>query len=330
MLDRRTFVAMTGGALLGLSSSLRAQGPVAARRIGFLSGFARADIENFLGQLRPELEKLGWTDGRNIVLLEPLTSGGDNRRLQFMAGELVAQGPDLILVQTVPATRALMLATKAIPIVMVGVGNPVELGIVADYRMPGGNVTGSNYLANEYAGKLLQLLKEAVPRLRSVAIFVNPSNEAAAPLAKQIRVDSAAFGMQAQIIEVSGKGDFDAAFEAIGNAKTEAILLPPEPVIQANRDAIATFAQTHGLPLANVGGSRGLPASGLIAYGPSRDEFPRLAARYVDRILKGAKPGDLPVEQPTRFVLTINLKSAKVLGLTIPQSMLLRADEVIQ
>jgi ABC-type uncharacterized transport system substrate-binding protein len=177
-----------------------------------------------------------------------------------MAAELVAQGPDLILVQTVPATRALMQAAKSIPIVMMGVGNPVELGIVADYRKPGGNVTGSNYLANEFAGKLLQLLKE----------------------------------------------------------------------ISSNRDAIAGFAQIHGLPLVVVGGSRTLPASGLMAYGPTRDEYAHLAARYVDRILKGAKPGDHSIEQPTRFNLVINLKAAKALGLTIPQALLQRADEVIQ
>src|SRR5207244_1902588 len=124
--------------------------------------------------------------------------------------------------------------------------------------------------------KLLQLLKEAAPRLRSVALFINPSNEAAAPLVKQMRADAAAFGMQAQIVEVSGKGDFEAAFSAIRSANTESILLPPEALIQSNRDAIAAFAQTHGLPLANVGGSRGLPASGLIAYGPTREEYAQL------------------------------------------------------
>ena len=136
--------------------------------------------------------------------------------------------------------------------------------------------------------------------------------------------------MQLLVVEVRGKGDFEAAFAAIRRENTESILLPPESLIQSNKDAIAGFAQTQGLPLANVGGSRVLPTSGLIAYGPTRDEYAHLAARYVDRILKGAKPGDLSVEQPTRFVLTINLKAAKVLGLTIPQSLLLRADEVIQ
>ena len=227
-MDRRTFVAIAGGALLALSANLRAQGQVTTRRIAFLSAFPRADIEVFLGLIRPELEKLGWTDGRNIVLLEPRTAEGRNELLPSMAAELVAQGPDLILVQTVPATRALMQATKSIPIVMYAVGNPVELGIVADYRKPGGNVTGSSYLANEYARKLLQLLKEAAPGLRSVAVFVNPSNEAAAPFVKQMRADAVALGMQVQIVEVSGPGDFEAAFAAIRSANTQSILLIPE------------------------------------------------------------------------------------------------------
>ena len=158
MIDRRDFMAIGGGALLALYLNQHAQGQVTMRRIGLLTGFPRADIEFFLSQLRPELEKLGWTEGRNIVLLEPRTSGGDNARLPSAAAGLVAEAPDLILVQTVPATRALMQATKSIPIVMVGVGNPVDLGIVAGYVKPGGNVTGSSYLANEYSLKLLQLL----------------------------------------------------------------------------------------------------------------------------------------------------------------------------
>ena len=329
-MDRRTFVALAGGAVLGLSSNLLAQGQATPRRIGLISTFSRPDIEFFLSLLRPELEKLGWTDGRNILLLEPRTTGGDNARLPSLASELVAEGPSLILVQSVPATRILMQATKSIPIVMVGVANPVELGIVSGFVKPGGNITGASFLGNEFAGKLLQLLKEAAPRLRSVALFVNPSNEAVAQFVKHMRADAVALGMQTQVVEVSSPGEFEPAFAAIRRANTESILLPPEPLIQSKRDAIADFAQTHGLPLAVVGGSRVLPASGLIAFGSARDEYARLAARYVDQILRGTKPGDLAIEQPTRFHLVINLKSAKALGLPIPQSLLLRADEVIQ
>ena len=305
-----------------------AQGQAAPRRIGFLSAFARSEIEALLSELRPELEKLGWTDGRNIVLLEPRTTEGRNELLPPLAAELVAQGPDLILVQTVPATRALMQATTTIPIVMIGVGNPVEYGVVADYGKPGGNVTGSSYLADESIRKLLHLVKEAAPRLRSIALFTNPSNEAAAAMVKQTRADALALGMQLQIVEVFGKGDFEAAFAAIRNANTESILLPPEPLIRSHSGAIAAFAQAHGLPLAVVG--RALPAGFLMTFGPSFGQYPQITARYVDRILKGARPGDLPIEQPTRFELVINLKAAKALGITIPPSLLLRADEVIQ
>ena len=187
---------------MGLSPNLWAQGTTTTRRIGFLSTFSGANVEAFLAQLRPELERLGWTDARNIVILEPRTTG-DHARLTPLASELVAQGPDLILVQSVPATRALMQATKSIPIVMVGVANPVELGIVAGFVKPGGNVTGSSFLGNEFAGKLLQLLKEAAPRLRSVAVFVNPSNEAVAQWVTHMQADAVGIGMQAQVIEVS-------------------------------------------------------------------------------------------------------------------------------
>ena len=312
---------------LGALALVWAQVP---RRIAFLSGFPRADVDASLGAIRAEVGKLGWIDGRNIVLLEPRTAEGRNELLPAMAVEIVAQGPDLILTQTLPATRALMQATKSIPIVMYAVGNPVEAGIVADYRKPGGNVTGSSFMANEYARKLLQLLKEAVPSLRSVAMFANPSNEASDGLSKQMRADAVALGMQAQIAEVRGQGDFEAAFAAIRSANTQAILLPPEPLILSKREAIAAFAQTHRLPLVVVGTRNLLPAGGLMVFGPARDEYAQLAARYIDRILKGAKPGDLAVEQTTRFNFVINLKAAKALGLTIPPALLLRADEVIQ
>lgn len=313
-----------------MAAAVRAQGTGKTRRIGFLSLFTRGDMETFLTQVRPELEKLGWVDGRNIEVLEPRTTEGSNEGLPAAAAELVAQRPEVILVQTLPATRALMQATKSIPIVMVGVGNPVELGIVTDYRKPGGNVTGSSYMANEYAAKLLQVLKEAAPRLRSVALFTNPSNEAAAPFVRQMRADALALGMQLQVIEITGKDDFEPAFAVIRGASTQSILLPPEPLILSKRDAIAAFAQAHGLPLAVVGRSRFLPAAGLVAFGPAQEEYAQLAVRYINEIFKGARPGDLAIEQTTRFNLAINLKTAKALGLTIPQSLLVRADELIR
>ena len=325
MIDRRAFLAIAGGALVPLSLLAQAQGTT--HRIGLLSPGSRTDAEVTVNLLRLELNKLGWTDGRNIVLLEPRIAEGRNERLPTLAAELVAQNPDVIVVQSVPGTRALMQATKTIAIVMYAVGNPVEVGLVADFRNPGGNVTGLSILADETLRKLLQLLKEAAPRVRSVALFVNPTNEAVPPLLKVMRADTAGLGMRLQVIEVSTPGDFEPAFAAILRENTESIMLPPEPLILSKRDTIAEFAQRHGLLLALAAPRRLLPAGGLIAYGPTRDEYAQIAARYVDKILKGAKPADLPIQQPTKFELGINLKTAEALGLTIPQSLRLRADE---
>ena len=328
-MKRRRFVLHGVGATLACAVCRPASSQATPRRIVFFTLFTRANVEVFLGLLRTEMQKLGWTDGRNMTL-ELRSTEGRNDLLPVAAAEIVAQAPDLLLVQSLPATRALMQATKTLPIVMVSVGNPVENGLVANYGMPGGNATGSVYPADEAMRKLLQLLKEAVPRLRSVALFTNPSNEAAAPMVRLLRADALAMGLEIQVVEVVAKGDFEAAFAAIRSAKTQAILLPPEALIVSQREAIAGFAQSLGLPLAILAASRGLAASGLMAFGPSRIEFAQIAARQADRILKGAKPGELPIEQPTRFELAINVRAARAMGLTIPQALLLRADEVIE
>lgn len=330
MPGRRDFIAGAARLLLATAAGRDARGQASPPRIGFLNAFELATAENFYELLRPELHKLGWSDGRNIQLLPPKASGGRNELLPAMAAELVDQAPALILVQSLPATRAAMQATRSIPIVMVSVGSPVEYGIVADYRKPGGNVTGSRYPNEEATGKLLQFLKEAAPRLRSVALFANPNNEAAPAMARRNRADATALGLQLQVVEVQGAGDFEAAFAAIARAGTESILLPPEPLILTHRELIAAFAHKQGLPLVLVGVGRALPASGLMAFGPPRAEYAEITARFINRVLKGAKPAELPIEQPTRFELTVNLKTAQALGLSLPQSLLLRATEVIR
>lgn len=330
MPNRRTFVATTGTMLLGIARGLRAQVAPAPRRIGVLSPYARADTEALLAMVRQELDKLGWTDGRNIAFLEPRMAV-PTASLPAAAAEIIAQGPDLVLVQSAPGTRALMQATKEIPIVMISVGDPVEYGMVASYARPGGNVTGSSYLVYDSSVKTLQLLKEAAPQLRSVAMFANPGNEGNGPSRiRQAGANAAAVGMQLQVVEVRGAGDFDGAFAAIERERAESILLPPEPLILSKREAIGAFAVAHRLPLAVVASSRFLPPGGLFSYGPSRAQYAEFAARYVDHIFRGAKPAELPVEQPARFELAINLKTAAAIGLTIPQTVLLLADEVIR
>jgi len=329
-MDRRAFVALAGSVVVPLPAGVRAQGHGPMRRIGYLSAFSRPDIEIFLALLRPELDRLGWTEGRNLVFLEVRTTEGRNERLPALAAEIAAQQPDLVLVQSAPATRAMMQATTSIPLVMIGVGNPLEMGVVANLAKPGGNVTGSGYLADESILKLLQLLKEAVPRLRSVALFVNPSNEGAAPLVRQFRTDAATQGMRLQLVEVTGPADFDAAFAAIRREGTESILLPPEPLIRGNRASIASFAQAHGLPLAITGSSIYLAPGALMSYGPTTAQYAQLTARYIDRILRGGRPGDLAIEQPSRFELAISTVAAQALGLALSDALLQRADRIIR
>jgi putative ABC transport system substrate-binding protein len=321
-------LAGSGAALLTLLIAPGSHPQTAVRRIGFLSGFARAGTEANVKLLRQELAKLGWIDGGNIRFLELRAADGLNERLPAMATELIAEAPDLIVVQSTPATRAAMQATRTIPIVMWSVGNPLENGLVASLRHPGGNVTGTSFLADESIRKLLQMLKETAPRLQSVAFFVNPTNEAAGPLLKFIRADTPALGLRAQIVEVSSPDDFARGFDAILRERTDSILLIPEPLILSKREDIGAFAQRHKLPLAVVGGRTVMPAGALIGYAPAI-QYPQLTARYIDQILKGARPGDLPVEQPNRFDLLINLQTANALGLGIPPSMLL-VGEVIE
>ena len=328
-MKRRRFVLHGVGASLACAIGRPALGQATPRRIVLLTLFTRADSDFLFGMIRTELQKLGWTDSANVTL-ELRSTEGRTDLLPAAASDIVAQAPELLLAQTLPATRALMQATKSIPILMISVGNPVEHGLVSNYRKPGGNVTGSVYPADEVMRKLLQLLKEAAPRLRSVSLFINPSNEAAAPMARLLRTDARAMGLELQVVEVVAKGDFEAAFEAIRSAKAQAILLPPEPLIVSQRESIAGFAKSLGLLMAVAGSSRGLPASGLMAFTASRIEFAQIAARQADRILKGAKPGELPIELPAHFDLVINLRAAKALGLTIPQTLLLRANEVIE
>ena len=327
-MDRRRFAAGAGATLLAFATAADAQPTRAPRRIALLSAFARADIDLFVGLLRVELAKLGWQDGRTVVLLPVRTSEGRNDQLPALAREVVAEQPDIVLVQSAPATRAAMQATSTIPIVMVGVGNPIDYGMVADYGKPGGNVTGSSYLADESTLKTLELLREAMPGVRSVALFANPTNEAAAPMVKRFRAAAESHRLRVQVLDVSKPADVDAAFPAIVAQRTEAILLPPEPLIRSRRAAIGSFAHASRIALVVVGSSVYLPPGALMSYGPTTAQYAGLTARYVDRILNGAKPGELAVEQPSRFELVIDLAAAHAIGVTVPDGLLQRADEV--
>ena len=295
-----------------------------------LSGFGEADTKAFLDLVQPELDRVGWAAGRDVVLLPPRTAEGRYERLQALAAEVLAERPDIILVQSAPATRAAMEATRTIPIVMVGTGDPVAYGLVADLRRPGGNVTGSSYLADESIFKALQILKEAVPRIGSVAVPYNAGNEAVVRLMKELPAAASAMSIKVHALPVKAPADFDEMFRLIARERTESVLLAPEPLLRTHRAALADAALKQRLPLAIVGDPAYLPPNGLLSFGPTRLQYARITARYVDAILRGANPSGLPVEQPAKFDLAISVRTAKALGIAIPQDLLLRADEVIQ
>jgi putative ABC transport system substrate-binding protein len=325
MNPRRTFLLAAAG--IAFPWHAHAQATPSLRRIAFLSPFPRADVDAVVKALRPALERLGWHEGRTITLLEPRTSEGQYDRLPALAVEVVALRPDVILVQSAPATRALVAATTTIPIVMVGVGDPVAYGIVRSLAEPGGNVTGAAYLADESARKALGLLKEIAPRIRSVAVFTRPDNEGDPYLRRMLAGAAKTLGLDVRFVDVRSASDFAPAFATIARLRADALLLGPEALLRSQRFAIGKFAFEQRLPFAIIGGKRYLDAQPLLTYGPAFDQYPSLAASYVDRIFRGANPAKLPVEQPTKFELGLNEAVASTLGLTIPQSIRIQATE---
>lgn len=324
MIDRRAFLA--AAAFLAGRSAF-AQPTAGLRRIAFLTGFDRSNVDALVKPLLAELEKLGWHEGRTIALLEPRFADGKYDLLPAMAAELVALKPDVILAASAPATRALMKATSIIPIVMVSVGDPVAYGIVRSLAEPGGNVTGAAFLADESARKAVALLKEIAPRVRIVAFFGRPENEGYLPMVRVLNEAAPALKVEFRFVEVRTAADFEPAFAAILRMPADALVMPPEPLILGQRVAIAKFAAANKLPLVIVGNRRLLDAGPLLTYGPARDVYPALAASYVDRILRGANPAKLPVEQPSKFELGLNPAVATALGLAIPQSLRIQAGE---
>jgi len=324
MPDRRSFLVAATSLAAGAALAQPAGGP---RRIAFLTAFDSSAVDALVKPLLAELDKLGWHEGRTITLLESRFANGQYDRLPAMAAELVALKPDVILVASAPATLALMKATSTIPIVMVSVGDPVAYGIVRSLAEPGGNVTGAAFMADESARKAVALLKEIAPRTRIVAVFAHPENAGYPQLVRVLTETAPALKVEIKIVDVRAAADFAPAFAAILRLRADALLVIPEPLIISQRFAIAKFAAENKLPLAIVGNKRLLDAGPLLTYGPARDVYPALAARYVDRILRGANPAKLPVEQPTKFELGLNDATATALGLTIPQSIRIQAAE---
>ncbi|MBI4608779.1 MAG: ABC transporter substrate-binding protein [Candidatus Rokubacteria bacterium] len=303
-----------------------AQAPAKVARLGHLGhGLESGLIEAF----REGLREFGYIEGQNIAF-EYRYAEGRVERLAELAAELVRLKVDVIVSNGTPATRAAKQATSTIPIVMVGVGlDPVEIGLVASLARPGGNVTGVAALGTELWGKRLELLKETFPRISRVAVLWNPTNPGNALALREMKAVAPAAGVRLQPLEVRDASDFERAFAEIIKENPGALIPIWDAFLLSHARRIADFAVKRRLPtLAPI--KEYVDAGALMSYGASIPGQWRRAAYYVDRILKGTKPADLPVEQPTRFELVINLKTARALGLTIPQSILLRADQLIQ
>jgi putative ABC transport system substrate-binding protein len=278
--------------------------------------------------LRQGLRELGYIEGRNISI-EYRFAQNNVDRLRGLATELVGLKVDLIVTGGPTATRAAQEATRILPVVMAWGGDPVEARFVATLAQPGGNITGLTSMATELGSKRLAFLKEAVPRMSRVAVLWNPTHSEASASFRETEVATRARGLHLEPIEVRSAGDLEGAFRRAVTRHADALTVLLDPVTLFHEVQVAELAARSRIP-AIFYEKRFATAGGLMAYGPRDDDLHRRAATYVDKILKGARPADLPVEQPTKFELVINLKTAKALGLTIPQSLLLRADQVIE
>ena len=327
-MDRRAFLA-GAAALLAAPLAGEAQQAPKIARIGYLSPSTPAAAAQNLTAFRQEVRELGHVEGKTFVL-ELRYAEARAERLPDLARELVSLKVDVIITATDVAIAAVKRETQTIPIVMANSSDPVGAGFVASLARPGGNVTGLGMISLDLTGKRLELLKESVPRLSRVAFLWNPGVRGDTLQYKEAEGVARALGLSLQSVEVVRAEDLDRAFSLIRDQRGQALTVAgPSPVTFSNRARIATLAQRNRLP-SIYGGREFVDAGGLMSYGPSDRDLFRRAATYVDKILKGANPAELPVELPTKFELVINLKTAKALGLTIPQSVLLRADQVIE
>jgi putative ABC transport system substrate-binding protein len=313
--------------LLGVPLAAAAQPSAKVATIGYLLGTTQ-EQEPWLEAFLEAMRALGYVEGQHFVM-EYRAAEGQTERLPDLAAELVRLPVDVLLVTNAPAALAAKHATTTIPIVMAGVAYPVESGLVASLARPGGNITGLASLPHELIGKRLELLKAVLPTVSRVAVLWNPANHASAVAVREADVATQALGVQLHRVEARGPDAFDRAFAAMTEAHAEALLILGDPLFFEHRRRLVELAVRSRLPtMHNI--RPYVEAGGLMAYGPRTTDLRRRAAVYVDKILKGAKPADLPVEQPMTFELIINLKTAEALGLTIPPTLLFQATDVIR
>jgi putative ABC transport system substrate-binding protein len=325
---RRQFLRLVGAGATGALLGSRPAAAQAKHRIGFM-GNSTPELEaNLIGPFRDGLRALGYQEGRNFHV-EFRWAKGNYERFPKLVAELLAAKVEVIVTAGTPASQAVKRATTTVPLVMVAVGDPVGTGLVPSLARPGGNITGLSSIAPDLEGKRLELLRELMPRLSHVGVFWNPANAFHARSLKQAQGAAEKLRIKVLPLAVRRTEDLDAAFKTILKERPEALDILADRIYLHDRQPMMEFATRHRLP--SVSAYRELVmAGGLMSFGPSYEHMHRRAADYVDKILKGTRPGDLPIEQPTKFDLRVNLKAAKAIGLKIPDTFLLRADEVIE
>jgi putative tryptophan/tyrosine transport system substrate-binding protein len=324
-MHRRAFIAAIGLVGLVAPRPVRGQRASAGARVGFLNNSNPTDGGALVDAFRQGMAELGWVEGRNLVI-DIRWAESDLSRHPRLVGDLIASRADVIVVAGSSASRAAVQATRTVPIVAAVLGDPDTQGIVTSLARPGGNITGLAWQSSDLVTKQIQILQDAIPRLvRLVALWhtANVSVRRAAETAAR------ALGLQLIVVEVRGPGDIGPAFASAQRERAEAVIVLPSPMFYGERRRLADLAGRHRLP-AVYEVKAYVDDGGLVSYGPSFPEMYRRAASHVDRILKGARPGDLPMEQPTKFELAINVKAARALGLSLPPALLLRADHTIE
>jgi putative ABC transport system substrate-binding protein len=317
------------GVLFALSLPAHAQQPAKVPRIGVLGSVPFDQVSDRIAAFRQGLRELGYVESKNIFI-EWRSSDANLDRNAALAAELLRLKVDVIVSMGSSLTRAAKAATSTVPIVMTQEPDPVGNGFVASLARPGGNMTGLSTLAPELSGKRLEILKEVVPSLSRVAVFLSSVNRESEQVLKEMDLAASALKLKLQYLDVVGPKDFETAFKQAFKARADAVVMEvPGPVLTPNRKTVLDLAVKHRLPLM-YRSTREVDAGGLMTYGVNLNDLNRRAATYVDKILKGANPGDLPVEQPKKFEFIINLKTAKQIGLTIPPNVLARADRVIR